>query len=59
MIYQIAQLLIREPDPATGKPYLEVTFLPDGPTVQLTTNLGEMIGGAAKGARERYEDLHP
>ena len=30
--------------------------IPDGMTIDITTNLAEMIGGCGKGARERYED---
>lgn len=40
-----------------GKPFLRVQFH-GGPTVDLTCNLAEMLGGAAKGTRERYEAAH-
>lgn len=43
-------------DPTTGKPYLRLDFL-DGTVVHVTANLGDMIAGAAIGARKRFEDL--
>ena len=48
-------------DPETGKPYLRVTFR-DGQTtvvVEMTTNLGELLGELGEGARLRWEDQHP
>jgi hypothetical protein len=46
-------------DPASGKPYLRLTFGhgQDAQQVQITTNIAEMIGGAGIGARKRWEDL--
>jgi len=38
-----------------NKPYLEIDF--NGVTVNISTNLAEMIGGLGKGARLRHEDL--
>ena len=38
-----------------GKSFLKLIF-PDGAEYCITTNLGEMIGGAATGARKRRED---
>jgi hypothetical protein len=48
-------------DPHTGKPYLRLSFPGElfGTTrLCLTLNLAEMIGGAAAGARKRWEDQH-
>lgn len=45
-------------DPHTGKPYLILNVsAPKEPPqyICLTTNIGEMIGGFAKGTRERWE----
>lgn len=36
-----------------GKPFLRVGFA-DGVTVDITTNLAEMIGGCGAGLRQRY-----
>lgn len=56
MIHGMANVHVMFPDPSTGKPYLRVTL---GDTeIDLTTNVAEMIGGAAKGTRERFEE-HP
>ena len=38
-----------------NKPYLEIDF--NGVTINISTNLAEMIGGVGKGARLRHEDL--
>ena len=38
-----------------GKPFLRL-IAPDGTALEVTTNIAEMIGGAAKGLRERYEE---
>lgn len=38
-----------------GKPFLRIK-LEDGRTMDITTNLAEMIGGAGAGARLRHED---
>ena len=40
------------------KPYLRLRF-PDGSEIKITTNIGEMIGGVSKGARQSWEYLHP
>lgn len=37
-----------------GKPYLEIAA--EDITLNITTNVAEMIGGVGKGARLRYED---
>ena len=55
MIHGNCNVKFMENDPHTGKPYLRLEF-PDGMTIEITTNLAEMIGGCGKGARERYED---
>lgn len=55
-IHGVVSLRVKEADPKTGKPYLELDF-PDGPTVYITTSIAEMIGGAGTGARLRHEDL--
>lgn len=59
-IFGSCDLNIKDNDPNTGKPYIELKF-PAGANnqhvIHITTNLGEMIGGAATGARKRYEDL--
>lgn len=54
-------VLIRDPeviaktsDSPKNKPYMRLTF-PDGKSYAITTNIGEMIGGAAKGLREWHE----
>jgi hypothetical protein len=45
-------------DPVTGKPYLRISTHTEPPVVlEVTLNIGEMIGGAATGARKRLEDL--
>jgi len=56
IIHGVCQMDLTESDPGTGKPYLRLEF-PDGVVVCLTLNIGEMIGGAAKGAQRRWEDL--
>lgn len=38
-----------------GKPLLRVQLLPGGPVLLVSTNLGEMIGGIARGAHQRWE----
>jgi hypothetical protein len=43
-------------DPATGKPFIRLTF-PDDTVVEITAHLAEMIGGAGRGATGRYNDL--
>ena len=55
MIHGNCNVKVMENDPDTGKPYLRLEF-PGGTTIEITTNLAEMIGGCGKGARERYED---
>lgn len=61
-IYMDCDLTIEECDVRTGKPYLRLKF-PAGSNNQvviaLTLNVAEMIGGAATGARKRWEDQHP
>lgn len=56
-VYGYVRLHIEESDPQTGKPYLVISVGPENaPTeIAITTNVGEMIGGASKGARERWE----
>jgi hypothetical protein len=56
-IWKSAKIKIESdpPDPETGKPYMRITF-GDGDVVCISTNIGEMIGGAASGARLRWED---
>lgn len=46
---------VRIVDGADGKPYIEIEI--EDITINITTNLAEMIGGLGKGARLRYEDL--
>jgi hypothetical protein len=58
-IHGVADVKILDPDPHTGKPYLEVTFHGVKETILMTTNLAEMLGGVGKGARLRYEDQNP
>jgi len=38
------------------KPFLRVKLEPDGPTIDISTNLAEMIGGVGRGARLNYEE---
>ena len=57
MIHGNCDLKVMKNDPRIGKPYLRLEF-PDGMTIDITTNLAEMIGGCGKGARERYEDMN-
>lgn len=38
-----------------GKPFIRLT-LPGGTVINLTMTLAEMVGHAASGARQRYED---
>jgi len=45
----------KPPDPASGKPYLRLKFS-DDTILCITANLAEMIGGAGRGLRERWED---
>jgi len=42
-------------DGTDGKPYLEIEV--EDITINITTNLAEMIGSLGKGARLRHEDL--
>jgi hypothetical protein len=59
-IFGVVTINVKENDPATGKPYLQLTFQRgDGQldlVVSITTNLAEMIGSAGAGVRERWED---
>lgn len=42
-----------------GKPFLRLTTLDGGTvTLDITTNIAEMIGGAGAGVRKRWEDLN-
>lgn len=45
---------IRKVGSPLGKPFLRMTF--GDQTVDITTNLAEMIGGAGSGLRKRHED---
>lgn len=38
-----------------GKPFIRLTT-PDGVSIDITTNIAEMIGGAGSGLRKRWED---
>lgn len=38
------------------KPFLRVKLAPDGPTIDISTNLAEMIGDIGLGARKRFEE---
>lgn len=55
-VHGTAKVEIFQPDPATGKPYLRLEF-PDGMVVRVTLNIMEMLGGAAAGARKRWEEV--
>lgn len=46
---------IRACESPKDKPFVRLTF-PDGSVFNITTNIGEMLGGAAKGLRLRWED---
>lgn len=52
-------LVVADPEARKGSPdnksFLRLTF-ENGVTVDITTNLGEMIGGASIGVRKRRED---
>lgn len=59
LIHGSADLKIKDGDPRTGKPYIEVRVPAGGQNqlvMHLTCNLAEMIGGAATGARMRWEE---
>lgn len=44
---------IKKQNSALDKPFLRLAF-PNGITIDISTNLAEMIGGIGKGARERH-----
>ena len=46
---------VMENNSPLGKPFLRLTF-PNGTTVDISTNIAEMIGGAGAGLRKRWED---
>lgn len=52
---KVSDIAIDDVDENTGKPYLILQF-PGGPTVAITTNLAELIGGVGAGTRQRWED---
>lgn len=56
LIHGMAHVLVKEPDPRTGKPYLHIV-VGDRIEICLTLTLAEMIGAAAVGARQRFEEL--
>jgi hypothetical protein len=53
-VHGMADVVIYARDDSDGKPVVEVTV--GGQTLMLTASVAEMIGGAAKGARLRWED---
>jgi len=55
VIHGVCSIEIKDFDPKTGKPYLQVTW-PDDSVVCFTANLGDMIAGAARGALLRWQD---
>lgn len=58
VVYGVATLNVYADMQREGVPVLEIV-VGDGTTIVVTANIGEMLGGAARGARELWREHHP